>query len=63
MCRYFLKVHQGSLASEEMSVKENAESGINSQNIMIMTIQKFKMKSSLHRNNLLDSIRVLSGQK
>lgn len=56
-------MHQGSLVSEQMSVKENAESGINSQNIIIMTIQKFKIRSSLHRNNLLDSIRVLSGQK
>lgn len=61
LCVDLLKVHQGSLASEEMSVKAKAESGINSQNIMA-TMQKFKIKISWHKNDLLDNVRVLSGQ-
>lgn len=62
LCVDLLKVHQGSLASEEMSVKAKAESGINSQNIIMTTMQKFKIKISWHKNDLLDNVRVLSGQ-
>lgn len=42
LCVDLLEVHQGSLPSEEMSVK--AKAGINSQNIMMTT--KFKIKIS-----------------
>lgn len=48
-------MHQGSLSSEEAK----AESGINSQNIMT-AIKNFR---KIHKNNLLDNIRALSGQK